>query len=144
MKKRYHCLRVITFVQSTEDRDKVIKAIKNVLSGELSGKVSTSSAEGVFKNPIEHIVVELTRAKDIERVVEKWSGMDFWTEAAARIEDRLDEDLVYHVRLDKEKAYLGDLVIWKKGEAIEVQLKPATFPVSREKAIETLLPEALV
>lgn len=136
-------MKITTFMQATEDRQKVIEAVKNVMIGEIPVEISFSNAEGIFHNPIEQISAELNRSRDIERIVTAWSRMRFWSIAASRIEDRLDENMVYHIRLDKQKAYNGEFSLWNGGEAVELQLKPATFPISREKAVETILQEAL-
>jgi len=139
VRKIYHFLRITAFVHATEDREKVLTAIYNVLGSEGIGEVTENKAEGVFHNPITYIVVELGSSREIEKIVKTWETMEFWKTAKDRIEDRLDEDLVYHVRLDKQKALTGDLSLWAGGGAIEIQLKPATFPSSREKAAGIIL-----
>jgi len=139
VQKIYHFLRLTAFVHATEDREKVLGSIRNVLGGEELGKVSENRAEGVFHNPIVYLVVELDSNKEIEKVVRAWEAMEFWEKAKDRLDDRLDEDLVYHVRLDKQKASAGEIALWSGGEAIEVQLKPATFPSSRDKAADIIL-----
>ena len=59
--------------------------------------------------------------------------------ALEQIDDRLDESLTFHMRLDKQKAYEGELSLWESGEAVKIRIKPATFPASREGALEILL-----
>jgi len=139
VQKIYHFLRLTAFVQATEDREKVLISLRNVLGGEETGKVSENKAEGVFHNPITYLVVELDSNREIEKVIRAWETMEFWEKAKAQLDDRLDEDLVYHVRLDKQRAFTGEIALWNGGEAIEVQLKPATFPSSRERAADIIL-----
>ncbi|MGA1819453.1 MAG: RNA-binding domain-containing protein [Thermoplasmatota archaeon] len=139
MPKIYHFLRITAFVHATEDSEKVLTAVSNILGGGVSGEITENRAEGIFHNPISYIVVEMGSSRRIESVVRKWEAMRFWKDAKEDLEDRLDEDLVYHVRLDKQKAFSGELSLWSGGEAVEVQLKPATFPSSRENAAAIIL-----
>jgi len=137
--RRYHELRVAAFVQATEDEGKVLQAISNLLQGEPPGEVRRSMAEGVHHNPIVYLSLEIKKERQIERILEKWERMDFWQEAKRDIDERLDDGLTYHVRVDKEKAYQGNIELWRGGESIEIRLKVATYPSSREGSMEIIL-----
>lgn len=96
-------------------------------------------AEGVHHNPIVYLSLEIKKERQIERILEKWERMDFWQEAKRDIDERLDDGLTYHVRVDKEKAYQGNIELWRGGESIEIRLKVATYPSSREGSMEIIL-----
>ncbi|MGA1872983.1 MAG: RNA-binding domain-containing protein [Thermoplasmatota archaeon] len=134
MQKRYHFLRITAMVHATEDESKVLRSMEILIGGGLPVEIERREAEGIFHNPITYMVLELTGQKQIFSIVEKWESEEFWQLSKEHLEERMDEDLVYHVRVDKQKACLGELELWSKGEAIEIQLKPATYPSSREKA----------
>jgi RNA binding exosome subunit len=137
--RRYHELRFSFFVQATEDEEKVLQAVSNVIGMEPLGGVHRSIAEGVHHNPILLLSVDLKKEKEIKTILKRLEGMDFWQDAKKKIEDRLDEDLVYHVRIDKEKAYRGEFELWTGGESIDVRLKVATYPSSREGSMNIIL-----
>lgn len=139
MEKRYHFLRIAAFIHATEDGEKVKGSLKNLLGEPLPDNIKVSETEGFHHNPITYIMVEFSRSRDIKRILLRWEECDFWIRSKEDIEDRLDEDLTYHVRMDKQMASEGELVLWSGGEAIDVQLKPATFPASREKALKIIL-----
>ncbi len=139
VEKRYHFLKVTTFVQATEKIEKVKVALENLLGDLFEEKMEETHLEGVYDNPIIYISIDLNRARAIKSVLRKWECMDFWKQAKDQLEERLDEDLTFHLRVDKMKAYEGTLALWKGGEAIEMQLKPATFPSSRDGAKAIIL-----
>jgi RNA binding exosome subunit len=139
VQKRYHFLRISAFVHATEDEDKVRASIENLLGEPLPDDIKITSTEGFHHNPIIYMVLELIRSKDIRRILTRWEESDFWRKAKEDIEDRLDEDLTYHVRMDKQKACEGELALWKGGGAIDIQLKPATYPASRDGAIKIII-----
>jgi RNA binding exosome subunit len=132
--RRYHDLIVSAFVQATEDRAKVEKAMENLLGFPVADQLEVSIAEGVHNNPIEYITFRLKRERIIRQVIGRWEEMSFWQEAKKDLDDRMDEGLTYHVRVDKASAYQDDIRLWKGGEALDIKLKPATYPSSRSGA----------
>ena len=101
------------FAHATEDTEKVLAALLNVLPTELVGKVAIkkTSLTGHYKNPL--ILFE-TRVKEkdaVEAVFEKLaSGLDSLDKELLNKEIRLhlDKGNLY-IRLDKQSAYLNEL-----------------------------------
>lgn len=139
MQKKYHEIEVEAFVQATEDEEKVLEAVANVIGIEMADDIEIVESEGALGNPIGIISLSFKRKRDIEGILDWFRGKDFMRSALAQIEDRLDDSLTFHMRLDKQRAYEGELRLWEKGEAIKVRIKPATFPASREGALEILM-----
>lgn len=48
--------------------------------------------------------------------------------------ERLDDDLVFHLRFDKQAAYLGEVKLTESSDAVTAKVKIATYPKNREKA----------
>jgi RNA-binding protein len=48
--------------------------------------------------------------------------------------ERLDEDLVFHLRFDKQAAYLQQVKLTNSSDAIIAKVKIETYPKNREKA----------
>lgn len=112
-------------------------ALSNLI-GELPGEIMENEVEGIHHNPIIGLAISVKKEKEIRRIIAGWKAMDFWRGAVEQKEERLDNSQIFHVRIDKEAAYEGDLRPWKGGEAVEIKLKIATFPTSREAALKVL------
>jgi RNA binding exosome subunit len=135
----FHDLTINTFVHATEDREKVIIALENLLEEPPGDEIQEFDAEGVHSNPISNLVLSYKRERDIMRILSRWSLMDFWNEAMLQADQRLDDDQVFHIRIDKQKACLGEIFLFKGGEPIGIKLKIATYPRSRDGAMDILL-----
>ncbi|MBE8539789.1 RNA-binding domain-containing protein [Geoglobus acetivorans] len=123
-------------VYSTEDPDKVSQALSNLIPFEF--EILVSKATGHFGNPLEFLEVELKRKREIK---------EFWNNLVDRlgdqrevlvefIEDVVDEEGVFHIRLNKQSAYLGNVELDFGGDSILVRAKLVTFPARREKIID--------
>ncbi|MGA1822804.1 MAG: RNA-binding domain-containing protein [Thermoplasmatota archaeon] len=139
MEKKYHEIEVETFVQATEDEEKVIEAVSNIIGIGIPEDLEIVETEGSHGNPIGMVSYSFRRKRDIEGILEGFRGKDFMKEALSQVEERLDESLTFHMRLDKQMAYLGELRLWESGEAVKIRMKPATFPASREEAVRILM-----
>jgi RNA binding exosome subunit len=139
VQKRYHFLKISVFIHATEDENKVRGSLENLLGEPPPVDIKIARTEGFHNNPIIYMVLELIRSKDIRRILSRWEECEFWIKAKEDIDDRLDEDLTYHVRLDKQKASEGELVLWESEGAIDIQLKPATYPASRDGALQIII-----
>lgn len=113
-----------TFAHATEDRERVLKALHNVLPSELSETVEfkTMNVEGHYGNPIvlfEAIVKDKKAASAVlEKLAAGLSVLD--KELLGReVERHVDRGNLY-LRLDKQAAYLGD---FKLGQADSIHLQ---------------------
>ena len=138
MIRRYIELSLQTFINATEDPEKVMVAIVNLVGEELQDNVEMEELEGVSGNPITLVKIPYRRERDITRILKRWYGMSFWKEGLEQLEERLVESLDMHVRVDKGSAYKGEVELWKSGPSISIVLKVATYPSSRERALEIL------
>ena len=139
MPKKYHELKAVSFVHATEDEDKVMHAIWNLLGSPNIGEIERSETEGVHSNPILFITVRITKEKQILSVLPHLTSLDIWKEALTQVDQRLDEGMVFHVRVDKGSALDNEPALWSGGESIELKLKVASYPASWERAKEILL-----
>lgn len=136
MKGKIEWIRVSAVVHSTEDREKVGEAISTLFPFEF--EIVVSKAKGHYGNPMEYLEVELTKSSEIKK---------FWAyflellgeqveEILKTIDERIDDQNVLHIRIDKQKAYLGEVELTSGGDPIAVKLRLVTFPSKREKIIE--------
>ncbi len=138
MIRRYLELSIQTFINATEDPDKVRNALRTLIGEELPEKMEAEELEGVHGNPITLVRIGYRRERDISRILVRWYDMAFWKEAMERVDERLDEGLDMHVRVDKGSVCRGEIELWRTGGSIAITLKAATYPSSRERTLEIL------
>jgi RNA binding exosome subunit len=127
---------VSAMVHSTENREKVAEAMATLFPFEF--EIVSFPAKGHFGNPIEYLEVEITKRKQIK---------DFWNYfmellgeqkifVLNTIENRIDDEGFFYIRVDKQKAYLGEVELTEGGDAIVVKAKLVTYPRRKEKLVE--------
>jgi len=136
-------LRVIA--HSTEEKSRVMDALGLFLKNSLGDKVAGSlaeivdsiEAEGHYGNPITIFSMQLTRKHDTlafaDFVHQNMTSEDIET-LRDEMPDRLDDDQVFHLRFDKQEAYLGHVKLVSSSDAISAKVKIETYPKNREMA----------
>ncbi len=135
MKGRIEWIRVSAVVHSTESREKVSQAIANLFPFDF--EIQVSSAKGHFGNPIEYLEVELKKSFEIKAFWENLIHL-LKNELASllnTIEERIDAQNVLHIRIDKQKAFLGEFKL-SNVDPIAIKAKLVVYPARKEKAIE--------
>ncbi|MFQ6136169.1 MAG: RNA-binding domain-containing protein [Candidatus Hydrothermarchaeales archaeon] len=124
-----------TFVHATEDLDKVLGSLKNLIPFEFT--YETKKTFGHFKNPILVINTKI-RGKDLRTFI-KYLNANLKERDKERIlrelEGRLDDRGRLFIRLDKMEAYRGTLTL---GRGIQVTLQVTSYPFDRKKILEEL------
>lgn len=124
-----------TFVHATEDFDKVLTCLKNIIPFEFS--YTTQKTFGHFKNPIYILGVVLKKKGDIEKFIaalnERLSSKDR-KKIKEELEERFEEGKLY-IRLDKMRAYRGEVAL---GEGIQVTLTATSYPFDEKKILAEL------
>lgn len=136
------------FVHATEDPQKVRAALAFVAGFDLEDEeeakrfdeqLEAVSAEGHFRNPIEILELTLKRAAQVRGF---WRRM--LDDPAIRqglmqqVDDRLDEELIFWFRLDKQAAASGRLRLAEAQDVVLVRAKLATYPKDRETGLRFL------
>ncbi|MDD4496753.1 MAG: RNA-binding protein [Methanosarcinaceae archaeon] len=134
----------ITFrvlAHATEDTSRVREALDFFLSG--SGVrnsvelIEELCVEGHHGNPIT-IYSALLKNKAACLAFARFVKAGMSDEDVLRLRkempERLDEDLVFHLRFDKQAAYLGKVKLTESSDAVTAKVKIATYPKNREKA----------
>lgn len=125
-----------TFCHATEDPSRVRQALEFLLP---DGTLTESKTTGHHGNPI---VVYQTRTD------KKSAARDFWRrmmesirseEMLAGLDMMIDENCVLHARLDKQKAYQGEIEIVKHEDVIAVSSKIESYPKKRDIALENAI-----
>ncbi|MCG7844486.1 MAG: hypothetical protein MIO90_03540 [Methanomassiliicoccales archaeon] len=121
-----------TFCHATEVEEKVKKAF---LFASNCQEVTVTHSEGYHGNKILIIECTLSRKADIKAFFRRLSLKDL-TEMLETIDLRLDEDGVFFFRLDKQKAYQEEMVLFNGDDCIHVRAKVESYPKRRETALE--------
>jgi len=131
----FHWLELRAFCHATEDEEKVVAALRTVLP---EAEVRRAPLEGHFGNPLLALTVRTEAAADIRaawrRIVDAL-GRD---EVLAGLGQRIDDEVVYHLRIDKQRAYLGAIAKAAGGDVIDLRAKVAAYPAKREVALRVV------
>ena len=132
-------LRVIA--HATEDVSRVKSALDFFLSGagvrEDSELIEELQAEGHHGNPITILSVQLKRKADcldFARFVRDRFSEEDVARLRKEMPERLDDDQVFYLRLDKQAAYLQQVKLTYSSDAITAKVKIETYPKNWEKA----------
>ena len=129
-------IRLRAIAQATEMEERVEAAMVFVSGLE---EVESSRIEGHFGNSLTIFEAELSRARDMKLFLEKLKEARILDLLMNEIEQRLDENCVFHFRLDKQKAYVEKLELADSKDIIDVNMKVAAYPARREIAKEVVL-----
>lgn len=140
-----HYINLRVFAHSTEDPSRVRDALDlflrhalvisdNVVTDEL---VEVTDIEGHYGNSSVMFSSQITRRSDSVRLArfirENMSPEDVDI-LRNEMPERLDDEQLFHMRFDKQAAFLGKLVLVSSSDAITVKVKIATYPKDRLKA----------
>jgi RNA binding exosome subunit len=131
-------LELRVYVHATESREKVLSAIKNIIPVEYmeKAKIVEEEYEGHYGNPIHVITVTIEGVPDSEKllrhIVDKLSKADR-TVVASSLEERVDRNGTLYLRLSKQDAFLGNLIIYDSDDVVRIAVG---YSGKRRKAIE--------
>ena len=131
---------------STEDKSRVRNALdffllnsvsKSIKAGNTDDIVEITNVDGYYKNPISTLSANITRKQDclaFARFVRENMHPQDAELLRSEMPDRLDDEQLFHFRLDKQAAYLNEVKLTSSSDAITVKVKIATFPKNWEQA----------
>lgn len=125
-------LELRTFCHATESEEKVRKALAFVSDGR---EVTVVHSEGYHGNKILIMECVISRKADIRAFFRRLSASDLKA-LLDTMDNRMDEDGQFFFRLDKQKAFLEEMVLFTGDDCIHVRAKVESYPKRREKALE--------
>ena len=130
---------VSTFAHATEDEQKVIAALRILLSSDV--EIKKTKLKGHHGNPIISFEASIKQKKTLrelwQRMVEKLRAGDF-ERLSGMASDRIDESCCLYLRFDKQQAHAGELALTGRGDAIHLRLKVTAYPARREVAAKLI------
>ncbi len=125
------------FLYPTEDEEKVEKALQ-AIAGDLPIRREEYQS---FHGPVFWMLrAETGKQSEIRRVIENIVlGLPDpeLQELRESIQERIDPEGILHVRIDKQEASKGNVVLGKGGDVIKVRIKLAAYPATRENMIRS-------
>ena len=105
---------ISTLSHATEDRGKVLKAMRELYSGTISKEYSGAKAKGHFGNDIVALRNTIMSGREADRFfVDLWSrlGQSEREQILSRLGDHIDESGTLYLRIDKEECFRGRIRI---------------------------------
>ncbi len=143
-KLRAHHVRLTTFIQATEDEDKVLDAIATFIPEEIDEDdiiFDIDETKGFFGNPIKVVNVEIKRSKAVRQFLEHFKELlseDDKRYITENLDEKVDDEGTLYVRFNKQKAYLGDVEIDEGPDVIQVRVKVKAFPMRKEAVVKAV------
>ncbi|MEB3774446.1 MAG: hypothetical protein GSR86_05935 [Desulfurococcales archaeon] len=131
-------LHIRVYIHATEDEDKVIRAVRNIIPADILEEADKSieTYQGHYGNPIKVLRITISggRVKDaLESILGRLSPAD---KASMRssLDERVDKTGTLHIRLSKQDALQGRLILYEADDVIKVEIG---FTGGRRKAIKS-------
>ncbi|AMK14065.1 RNA-binding protein [methanogenic archaeon mixed culture ISO4-G1] len=134
MQVTFHWVRVQTFCYATEKQDLIEDTLKELL-GDIEFEEEISESE--HGNSMMILEARITKQREFADLFSKLGDgiLDFILED---IDNRVDEDDMFYLRLDKQKAVQGIYEVAHHGDVISIFGKVQAHPAKKEAAIRVL------
>ena len=130
----FHWIRVQTFCYATE-RQELLEETMAGLLGDVEFEEEIS--EGEHGETMLILEARLTKQKEFKALFSKL-GADIRSWIKEDIDNRVDDDCMFYMRLDKQKAVQGEYVPAHHGDVISITGKIQSHPARRDVACEGL------
>lgn len=131
----FHWVRVQTFCYATEKKDLLEETMESLL--EDADEFTEDESEGEHGNTMTILEARLTHQRQFRALFANL-GSDLRKEISEHLEDRIDDDCVFYLRLDKQKAVEGVYEIAHHGDVIAITGKVQAHPARKEVAVRIL------
>jgi RNA binding exosome subunit len=127
----FHYIDLRTFCYATEDEKRVEEALRSFLPEEY--EIERVENKGYHGDRIVILSARVENADDLRHVLSRLSELDEIDRLLSELDDRVDDNCSFFVRLDKQAAFKADV---RLGEGITLRAKVEAYPAKREAAVE--------
>ncbi|MFB6069310.1 MAG: RNA-binding protein [Halobacterium sp.] len=127
----FHYVDLRAFCYATEDAKRVEAALRTFLPDEFELERTTS--EGYHGDRIVVLSARVENADGVRHVLGKLAELPDIDAVLDELDDRVDDNCSFFLRLDKQAAFRGDV---RQGEGITLRAKVEAYPAKREAAVE--------
>lgn len=131
----FHWMRVQTFCYATERKD-LLEETMEILLGD-ADEYSEDESVGEHGNVMTILEAKLTHQRQYRALFENL-GEDIRRYIVDDADSRVDEDCVFYIRLDKQKAVQGIYEPAHHGDVIAITGKVQSHPARKEVAVRNL------
>ncbi|MDY6780823.1 MAG: RNA-binding protein [Halobacteria archaeon] len=131
----FHYVDLRVFCYATESEDRVREALELFLPPD--AEVERAESEGHHGDTIAVLSSRVENADDVRHVFGKVMEAPESEEIEDEVDERVDDDCNFHLRLDKQAAYDGVVEIDSNG-GIDLRAKAEAYPAKREKAVDAV------
>ena len=129
----FHYVDLRAFCYATEDEDRVEAALRHYLPEDYP--IERETNEGHHGDEIVVVSARVDNADDVRTVMDRVLEAGERERIIKEIEDRVDDDCSFHLRLDKQAAYDGESAL---GDGLHLRAKVEAYPAKRENAVEAV------
>ncbi len=130
----FHWVKVKVVCYATEDEELLHDVAVGLTGIEDDEAYDVDISEGMHGNPITVIDVNVSHKKDCDRLFRNL-GSDIITTLLDELDERIDEDDLFYMRLDKQSAVKGEYRLSHGGDVISITAKIAAHPAKKEIAV---------
>lgn len=134
MASTFHWVRVKAICYATEDEDIICDAVSELAGTE---ELEIDISEGLHNNPLTVVDANLSKNKEYSTLFTNL-GEDILHQIIDDLEQRVDDDCVFYMRLDKQKAVCGEYEISHGGDVISITAKIMAHPAKKEVALKVM------
>ena len=127
----FHYVDLRTFCYATEDEPRVEAALRQFLPDDYP--IDRETGEGHHGDPIVVLSARVENADDVRHVVGKVRELDDLETVLEELDQRVDEDCAFYLKLDKQAAFRGEV---RRGEGILLRAKVEAYPAKKPAAVE--------
>lgn len=121
--------------RATEDGEKVELALRFVCG---AGEVNKTNVAGHFGNSMVLMNAMLNKKKDIRAFMNRITEAGIVERLAGEARERVDDECVFHFRLDKQKAYEEVMALAETKDVIDCNVKIGAYPAKKDNAVASL------
>ncbi|MCX2819760.1 RNA-binding protein [Haladaptatus sp. F3-133] len=129
----FHYVDLRGFCYATEDEERVEAALRHYLPDDYP--VEREMTEGHHGDSIAVLSARVDNADDVRYVMNRVLEAGERQRIIEEIEERVDDDCSFHLRLDKQTAYEDVSAL---GDGLHLRAKVEAYPAKREKAVEAV------
>lgn len=135
MQVTFHWLRVQIFCYATENPELISETMEALLgTSDFDREISVSE----HGNEIMIFSCRMTKQKEFKALFSRL-GDEVIDDIKGDIENRVDEDCTFYIRLDKQEAVQGRYRIAHHGDVIAITGKVQSHPARKEVAVRNML-----
>lgn len=126
-----HYIDLRAFSYATEDEPRVVRALGTFLPEPV--EVEREATTGHHGDRIVVLSARVESADGVRHVLDRLRELDDFEAVLDEVDDRVDDDCSFHLSLDKQAAYRGDV---SRGRGIQLRAKVEAYPARRPAAVE--------